>query len=134
MHYIWRPFWIWCLKVDHSVKISSDMISLTPKTPDNMFLGQYQTKTCIIHLLSTADSSHFEVLGSQTFRPHFREGHPRLISYLTFIEDKFTIKLRFPLHGHGSSENDPTITWCSYLGVSKCYFGKFISPSTSSRD
>ena len=108
MHYIWRPFWIWCLKVDHSVKISSDMISLTPKTPDNMFLGQYQTKTCIIHLLSTADSSHFEVLGSQTFRPHFREGHPRLISYLTFIEDKSTIKLRFPLHGHGSSENDPT--------------------------
>ena len=58
-------------------------------------------------MLSTADSSHFEVYGSQTFRLHFCEGHPSLISYLTFIEDKSTTKLRFPLHGLGSSENDP---------------------------
>ena len=61
----------WCSKVDQSVKISSYMISLTPQTPDNMFLIQCQTKTCIMHLLSTADSSHFEVWGSQTFCPTF---------------------------------------------------------------
>ena len=74
-------------------------------------------------MLSTADSIHFEVWGSQTFRPHFREGHPCLISYLTFIEDKSTITLRFAHHGHVSSENDPTSippagvkdTWLSWV-------------------
>jgi len=63
--------------VDQSVKISSYIIPLNPNwTSDNMFVVQFQAKPCIIHMLTTADSSHFEVWGSQTFCPPLSPGSP----------------------------------------------------------
>ena len=50
--------------------------------------------------------------------PHFCEGHPRYFFSFTFVDDKSSQKLTFALHGHGTSIDDPTITYIyTYIPV-----------------
>jgi len=57
-----------------------------------------------------ADGGHFGLLPPTTSAHTFERDTLSNFLFLTFKEDKKTEKRTFAIHGHGSAEDDPTIS------------------------